>query len=105
MVGLKKTRAIWKILPGEAIIWLAALALLAFLPVSSESHFSICPLAAAGFDHCPGCGLGRSVSLIMKGQLQNSFQEHPLGLFAIIILSYRVIILVRNSIKTIKTTE
>ncbi|MBL6447265.1 DUF2752 domain-containing protein [Fulvivirga sp. 29W222] len=77
-----------------------ALIALACLPTDSPAHFSLCPLNNLGFDFCPGCGLGRSISHAFHGQFTASFDSHPLGLFAIIILSYRIISLSFYSIKT-----
>lgn len=82
----------------EVFIWLFALILLTFLPVNTSSHFTICPVANLGIDWCPGCGLGRSISLFFRGDLVNSFNAHPLGIPAVIILSGRVISLIKNSI-------
>ncbi|MEX0883865.1 MAG: DUF2752 domain-containing protein, partial [Cyclobacteriaceae bacterium] len=51
----------------ELYFWpVALLSLLAFNPVE-DSHFSICPIDRMGFTWCPGCGLGRSLGLLMRG--------------------------------------
>ncbi|MEX2232255.1 MAG: DUF2752 domain-containing protein [Cyclobacteriaceae bacterium] len=62
----------------------------------NHSHFSLCPLKNAGWDLCPGCGLGMSISLLFHGQISESFQAHPLGIFALIILSFRIIDLTKQ---------
>ena len=82
----------------EIFLWLFALILLAVLPVNTSSHFTICPAANLGIDWCPGCGLGSSISLFFRGDLINSFNTHPLGIPAVIILSGRVITLLKDSI-------
>ncbi|UII32956.1 DUF2752 domain-containing protein [Fulvivirga ulvae] len=97
---MKKIRAIRVRLSIEALIWLTALIALALLPAGTHTHFSFCPLSNLGFEFCPGCGLGRSVSQAFHGQFKASFASHPLGLFAIIILSYRIITLSFYSIKS-----
>lgn len=77
----------------EISVWVSALVLLALMsPV--ETHYSLCPLKAAGFDFCPGCGLGHSISWLFHGDLKSSIYAHPLGIFAVIILGYRVISLI-----------
>lgn len=76
--------------PIELIFWLAALLLLFILPLSDNS-ISICPLYILGFDFCPGCGLGRSIQLLLHGQLSASFKMHPLGIITVPLLLYRVI--------------
>lgn len=81
-----------KSIPWEAVIWLSALVALALLPVSSgDTHFTLCPVRNLGFYFCPGCGLGKSVSLLFHGEIRESFHTHPLGIFAVIILSFRTI--------------
>lgn len=96
---MKKAGAMIGKFPLEAAIWLTALIALALYNPDTGSHFSLCPLSALGFDYCPGCGLGRSISHIFHGRVITGFQTHPLGLFAIIVLSYRVITLVQKFIK------
>jgi hypothetical protein len=77
--------------PLEQMCWSIGLLSLAVIPLSADEHLTICPLALLGFDWCPGCGLGRAISLAFHGQFQQSFQTHPLGLFAIGILTFRII--------------
>ncbi|HMB40659.1 MAG TPA: DUF2752 domain-containing protein [Balneolaceae bacterium] len=67
----------------------------AIVPGADDPTF--CLFNRAGVDFCPGCGLGRSISLAFSGQLTASFQMHPAGILAIIILLYRIVsILIRN---------
>ncbi|MEX1241174.1 MAG: DUF2752 domain-containing protein [Cyclobacteriaceae bacterium] len=84
-----------KYLPFEAICWFGALALLGFSDTTAH-HFSLCPLKNAGFAFCPGCGLGRSVTLLFHGDIAASFEMHPLGIFAVIVLSFRIVDLTRQ---------
>jgi hypothetical protein len=80
----------------EALIWLIALtslALISFPP--DQQHFSLCPLYNLGFDFCPGCGLGKSISLLLHGKFSQSITTHPLGVFALVILSLRIIKLIK----------
>ncbi len=58
--------------PLEAVIWLGALILL-MVYQPEGNHFTICPLYHLGFEHCPGCGLGRSISLFFRGDFAESF--------------------------------
>lgn len=88
----------WRTLYPEALLWVVALVALAIIPIDQEAHFTLCPLSNFGFDFCPGCGLGRSISLAFNGQLEASFKTHPLGLLAIIILSYRIVTLTFYSV-------
>jgi hypothetical protein len=94
-----------KALPFEALIWLTGLIILAFSQASPENHFTICPLALSGFDWCPGCGLGRSVSYLFEGEIRLSFATHPLGIPAVIILTFRIIQLLKHYIKSYGTNH
>ena len=84
--------------PFEAIFWFTALCLLALLNPAAD-HFSLCPFSHAGLTFCPGCGLGRSINLFFHGEVLASFYQHPLGIFAVIILSFRIINLTQQYIR------
>lgn len=88
----------------EAYIWFVAIALLSFAN-PYDHHFTICPIANLGFDWCPGCGLGRSIALFFRGDLVESFKMHPLGMVGLLLLSYRIVSLIRLSINTIQNEE
>jgi len=75
----------------EGIIWIAGFVYLAFFSNPGQSHFTICPLAHLGINYCPGCGLGNSISYIFRGEIINSISAHPLGLAAILVISFRII--------------
>ncbi len=83
-----------KSFPIEAVIWTVALLVLA-LSDPAGTHIAICPLQRLGVDFCPGCGLGRSVTLLFHGEVTRSFAAHPLGIFAVIVLSLRVVTLLK----------
>ncbi len=87
----------------EAIIWLAAIVVLAFgsLPDGKE-HLSLCPFHNLGLSFCPGCGLGRSITLLFHGYLKASFDMHPLGIPAVIILLWRSFSIFRKNYPLIK---
>lgn len=90
--------------PLEALIWVIALTVLAIMD-PHEAHYSICPLSNMGFEFCPGCGLGTSISFLFRGDVRASFATHPLGIFAVIILSFRIIDLIRKYLKTYGPTN
>lgn len=85
-----------KALPVEALTWMLGLLSLAVLPVPEGDHVTICPLHHLGFAWCPGCGLGRSISLLFHGEAMRSLEVHPLGIFAVIILSFRIFQLTKH---------
>jgi len=80
----------------EAFVWITAILYFAASPVYSGGHFSICPLSLAGFQHCPGCGLGRSMILLLHGHIAESFSMHPLAIFALAVLIARIVYVFRN---------
>jgi hypothetical protein len=81
----------------EAVTWIAGLLLLAISNPVSGHHFSICPIKNLGFSFCPGCGMGESISHLFGFEIIDSLNSHPLGVFALPILVYRVIYLLRKS--------
>ncbi|WP_370647604.1 DUF2752 domain-containing protein [Rhodohalobacter sp. 614A] len=87
----------------EWIALISGLLLMAFLDPFSQAP-SICPIDRLGFDFCPGCGLGKSIAFAARGNLSASFQSHPLGLFAILIILARIGSILRRNYE-FKRTE
>ena len=85
--------------PFEALCWLSGLLSLG-LSDTRPAHFTLCPLKNMGFDFCPGCGLGRSVTLFFHGDIPGSLHAHPMGIFAVIVLSFRIIDLTKQHIRS-----
>ncbi len=79
----------------ELTVWITALTLLALMS-PENSHYSLCPLNFTGITFCPGCGLGHSISWLFHGNLTASFNSHPLGIFAVLILISRIVTLMKN---------
>jgi len=92
-----KISIIWSSIGFEAIIWTFGLLYLAFIHSPGEAHFTICPLANLGIKFCPGCGLGNSISFLFSGDFFLSFQSHPLGAIALIIIFIRIITIIKNN--------
>lgn len=82
-------------LPFELVFWIAALTALWWLDPSG-SHSSLCPLHNMGFAWCPGCGLGRSISLLMNGEFTASWNLHPLGGFGLAVILYRIVEILKH---------
>jgi hypothetical protein len=95
--SLKKLQKIWSVIGFEAVVWILGLFFLIFIHSPGERHFTICPLANLGFEFCPGCGLGNSISYIFRGDFIESFHSHPLGIFALIIITSRIISIINNN--------
>ena len=89
----------------ELTFWISALTLLAVMRPDTDAHYSFCIFKMLGFNFCPGCGLGHSISYLFHGNLRASFSSHPLGIFAVIIIVSRIYTLLRLHLfsKTIKT--
>ena len=75
----------------EAYVWIISLVLLYNIDQQLVAFQSICPFHLLGIHWCPGCGLGRSISLFMHGDIQSSFEMHWLGIPTFFCLLYRII--------------
>lgn len=73
----------------EWVVLATGLILMAFLDPFSQAE-SFCPVHRFGFDFCPGCGLGKSIAFIFRGEFVTSIQAHPAGLPAVLIIFSRI---------------
>ncbi len=88
----------------EAFIWIAALLVLALSPLpDNQEHLSLCPFHNLGLDFCPGCGIGRSITLFFHAHWKASFEMHPLGGVAVFILLYRIYSIIRKNYPLFKS--
>jgi hypothetical protein len=71
------------------------IALAATSPVNECA--SLCPFHHLGISWCPGCGLGHSISWLFRGDFVNSFYAHPLGIPAVLIITFRIISIFRKN--------
>lgn len=81
----------------EAIMWSVALLYLMFINPYELNHFSFCIFNMIGIDFCPGCGIGRSISMIYHGDILGSLKMHPLGIFALGVIFYRIVTLLQKN--------
>jgi len=81
----------------EAILWVLALLALVFIDPYGSNHFSFCIFRNLGFESCPGCGLGRAIALIYRGEPAASFEAHPLGIITFAFIVGRIIKLLFRS--------
>lgn len=91
-------------LPIELIFWLIALLGLAFTN-PADAHFTLCPIKNLGFSFCPGCGLGHAISYLLHGDIKQSIEHHPLGIFALIVIIQRIFSLIKNISTSILTVK
>jgi len=92
-------KKIKQFIPIEAIMWIVILVALMFNDPYDTGAVSLCPFHNMGLNFCPGCGLGTSISLAFRGQLEASLNAHPLGIIAILILTSRIYTLIKTSFK------
>jgi len=93
---MKKITQWIQIFPLELIFWIVSLIAILFINPDAGTHMSLCPLSQLGFEWCPGCGLGRSMSLLAKGDFQASWSMHPLAMLAYVVIFSRIWQLIKN---------
>ena len=91
----RKVKRTWNLIGLETAIWISAVFYLALINSPESTHFTICPLKNLGFEFCPGCGLGNSISFLFRGDFISSFHSHPLGIFALIIIIVRIFSIIK----------
>ena len=74
----------------ELVFWAGALISLAVMQPNADPHYSFCIFKLIGIKFCPGCGLGHSISYLFHGDIAASIKTHPLGIFAVVIILYRI---------------
>lgn len=89
-------RTILAHIPREAWLWTAGLLGLAILAPTLDGAVTLCIPTLLGFDGCWGCGLGRSIGHLARGHMEESWAAHPLGIPAVLIISARIVHLVRQ---------
>lgn len=94
---MRKAKKLWSLVGFEASVWILGLSYLILIHTPGETHLTICPLSNLGFEFCPGCGLGNSISYIFHGDFSSSINSHPLGIFALIVLTLRIITIIKNN--------
>lgn len=87
-------------IPFEALAWIGGLALMALADPGAK-HWQVCPFAYVGdwlgLHFCPGCGLGRSIGWLARGEVARSMAVHPLGIPAVGVLVARSFSLLRQA--------
>ena len=94
--------------PLEAVVWTCGIVALAFLDPHAPDAATLCPfhhigvwlgaaLGSGPVEFCPGCGLGRSIAALWRGDVALSWSLHPLGLPAVGVLAAHVARLARTA--------
>ncbi len=71
------------------MFWVAGICILFFMPADTEQT-SLCIFRLVGIDKCPGCGLGHSIHYALHLNIEQSLQEHLLGVPATFIILFRI---------------
>ncbi len=91
--------------PLELITWSGAIIILSLSYPKTTGHFTLCPLENMGFLWCPGCGLGRSLSYLLHGELRLSLKQHWFGIPALAILICRILQLLNKFLLNLVSTN
>lgn len=83
----------------ELIFWCAALAAPLFINPYEKMSLDFCLFHSLGINFCPGCGLGRALALLYRGDLAASFMTHPLAILFVAIIGSRIVTLIRMSVE------
>jgi len=102
---LKRILILLRNLDFEALFWLSAFIYLTVINPYTPKHLNICVFSLMGIDNCPGCGLGKSISMIFHGDIIGSFNTHPLGIPALLLIVKRIYQLIKNKIILRKKLE
>ncbi|SEJ76718.1 Protein of unknown function [Cyclobacterium xiamenense] len=90
----------------EFLTWAIALTGLFFFARVEGPHAGLCPIANLGLTWCPGCGLGRSIHLFLRGDFHASWEMHPMGSFAVLVIVWRqfeLLYLIKKQLKSWQT--
>lgn len=98
---LIKLKIFLRTFPLEGYLWISALLFISFISINT-THFTLCPFNNLGIEFCPGCGLGRSMNQFIMLDFAGSFNTHPFGCIALIIIIGRIFLLIKNNLHQIK---
>lgn len=87
----------------ELFIWIAALVML--YTADLHTDFTLCIPSHLGFENCPGCGLGHSITSAMHGNFALSWEYHYFGMAALAILFWHIVKLTKKLITDIKNNN
>lgn len=94
-------RTSFRRLPLELLFWVAALVALAATNPHEPGLIELCVFKWFGLPRCPGCGLGHAIAHLFHGEWALSFQAHPLGGLALVLLIGRILTLTRQTFQPI----
>lgn len=83
----------------EPLVWSAALVILYSIYPVTPQDFSLCLFHLMGWENCWGCGIGKSMSCAMHGQIQESLDYHIMGVFTLPLIASRIVLLTFKQLK------
>lgn len=89
MIGYTTRMLKWGHQHLELLFLMTALVVLFFLPIEKKES-SLCLFSLLGIGQCPGCGLGHSIYYALHLKPAVSFQHHPFGIFAVLVIFSRI---------------
>lgn len=84
-------------IPFEAYVWTGALVALACTDPTAPGVLDLCLFKHLGLSFCPGCGLGHAIVYLFQGAWLLSWEAHPLGGVAVLVLGHRIVTLLRSA--------
>ena len=91
--------------PREIWVWILALGALAWIDPSAPALVELCLLKAAGITWCPGCGLGHAIAFLLEGQWSRSWDAHPLGGPALLVIMHHVTQQLMRTYRQVRATS
>jgi hypothetical protein len=92
---MKEFRQRLQSIPLELILWIGSIVAILTINPYSDS-FSLCPLDNLGLHWCPGCGLGRGMNLLARGEFLASWEMHPLASLGFGVIFHRIWVLIKQ---------
>lgn len=83
----------------EKFFWVLALAALFFMNAANDG-FSFCLFRLAGFESCPGCGLGHSIHHTLHLDFSQAYAENKMGIPVTVLLIAKAAPVFHNKNKT-----
>ncbi|HMX59564.1 MAG: DUF2752 domain-containing protein [Chitinophagales bacterium] len=83
----------------ELCFWIITLLYLYFIDTTAP-HLSFCIFKLFDVTACNGCGIGKSIALLIHGEYKQSISTHWLGTFALAMIVYRIVQLFFTIYKT-----
>lgn len=102
MLLFKSLKILLPIFSIEFYFLFLGLVYLFFIDPSKNINLDLCLFQYFGWNNCPGCDLGKSLSFLLHGDINSSIQSHYFGIPALFIIIFRLVEILLFRIKTFK---